>query len=129
MNQIDCPINFNKLTKEYDTKNLTVMYRDTSKTNTFRGCCYGRPRLSKFKEFGKWLQPPYIILSIGENEYPYETMDMYKVKFTAQTKEELILFLFWHEFQHYLDTKTGIKTKHREISEIAYNKVWKGATK
>jgi len=123
MKQINCPIDFNKITKDYDTSNLTVLYND-KKNDGFRGKCYGRPRLAKFKEFGKWLQPPYIVLSIGENKYPYESEDIYKVKFTAQTKEELILFIFWHEFQHYLDKKTGIKTKHREVSEIAYNKVW-----
>jgi len=128
MRQINCPINFNRLTKDYDTKNLTVLYREKS-NGGFSGCCYGSPRKYKFKEFGKWLQPPYILLSIGKNKYPYETEDKYSIKFTAQTEEELILFLFWHEFQHYLDKKTGIKTKHREVSEIAYNKVWKGATK
>jgi len=128
MNQIDCPINFNKLTKEYDTKNLTVLYRE-KKGKGFSGVCYGRPSSVKRKRFGKWLKQPFIILSSGQNVYPYTGRDLYKVEFTAQTKEELILFIFWHEFQHYLDKKTGVKTKHREVSEIAYTKVWKDVVK
>ena len=64
------------------------------------------------------------MLCIGKNDYPYKAVDRFKVEFVAKNKEELILFLFWHEFQHYLDKKIGVKTKHSEISEIAYNRVW-----
>ena len=125
MRQIDCPINFEKLTKDYDTSDLTILYTDENRKG-FRGVYYNRKGRQVFKN-GRGYNSPFITLNIGQNTYPYQTIDRYKVALTAATKEELILFLFWHEFQHYLDGKTGIKTKHREVSEIAYAKVWGNA--
>jgi len=124
MKQINCPVNFNKLTTEYDTTNLTVLYSEKKKEG-YNGVCT-RPTFHSYKRKmkGHWLQLPYISLTIGENQYPYKSTDRYGVEFTANTKEELILFLFWHEFQHYIDGKTNIKTKHKEVSQIAYNRVW-----
>jgi len=124
MKQVNCPINFKTITKEYNTRDLTVVYREKKKPG-FNGVCYHTPNMKR-RKFGAWYEQPLITLTIGQNAYPYKTKDRFKVEFVAQTKEELTLFLFWHEFQHYLDAKASIKTKHREISEIAYNRVWGG---
>jgi hypothetical protein len=123
MKQINCPIDFNKITKEYKTTDLTIIYSE-KKREGFNGFCTNNKINSERKYKGKWLEYPFISLVIGKNSYPYTTKDRYNVEFTANTKEELILFLFWHEFQHYLDNKVKNKTKHSEISMIAYNRVW-----
>ena len=126
MKQVNCPIDFNKITKDYDTEDLTIIYSEKEKPHFNGRCDWSRIPDVKRKFKGHWVRLPYISLNIGKNKYPYAMKDRYGVEFVAQTKEELILFLFWHEFHHYVDFKTGVKTKHREISEIAYNRVWGG---
>jgi len=117
--------------KDYDTKDLTLILkrkRGEGASGTFFCAKKQMPgEKTRVKQYGKCFKLPLIVIRIGKNKFPLKGEDHIGTALKLKNERELILFVFWHEFLHYLDWKLGRKTKHREISQLAYNYVRKKA--
>ena len=94
------------LVKEYDTRDLTVVFRRyETEGRSYHGEYFSGGAYGMKSYFGKSYRKPLITMRVGYLKYPYKTKDCYGVEYNAKTEEEMIGSLFLHEFRHYLNWK------------------------
>lgn len=102
-------------TKDYDTSDLVVKIKNS------RGEFAGR-------YYHSFRESPLLICRVGnKNNYPY-SIKLYKRKglqkeLVVNSRQELLEYLFAHEFMHFIQHKTGRVASEFETEFYAISKV------
>ena len=102
-------------TKDYDTSDLIVKIKNSG--GEFAG-----------KYYDSWMGKHLLSCRVGnKNVYPY-SVELYKRKglqeeFVVNSRQELLEYLFAHEFMHFIQHKTGRVASEFETEFYAISKV------